>query len=362
MNRLSLTKILLLAIFCSCLNLPKAFAQNQTPPLLQNLNFSAALDAVGPIDFDDSSNNQFQIRSAELVIFGAVDPYFDAVINFAAHNEEGQYKAELHEGYISSSKLLPGFRFKAGTFFLGVGRLNQFHQHDWPFVSAPRVQTEFFASEGIHDTGLEMSYLLPTDSYWDITVGVTDGYQWGEGSENAKPHAPVHYIHPVTFIDIGADKGLQIGATYLGRTDSHSLQTQLTGMDFVYKQKEGKFNRWFLQSEIWYQNQNSPSTNRSEKIGCYVYPEYGFNQNVFLGLRLDAFSDLSQTYANSSDRQKNLDYAFVPTLAYKTSEFALFRAAFTYEVQNAAQEADKIDRKIELQFVAILGAHPAHSF
>ena len=158
-------------------------AQNQSGPLVQNLNFSASIDAVAPMDFDDSSNNSLQIRSAEFVLYGSVDTYFDAVINFAAHNAEGEYKAELHEGYVSSSKLLQGLRFKLGTFFLGVGRLNQFHQHDWPFISAPRVQSEFFADEGIHDTGLEVSYLLPTDHYWDITVGVTDGYQWGERSE-----------------------------------------------------------------------------------------------------------------------------------------------------------------------------------
>ncbi|MDG0815383.1 outer membrane beta-barrel protein [Bdellovibrio svalbardensis] len=339
----------------------RASAQTQAP-LVQNLNFSAALDAVAPIDFEDSSNNQLQIRSAEFMLYGALDPYFDALINFAAHNEEGEYKAELHEGYIGSTKLLPGFRFKAGTFFLGVGRLNQFHQHDWPFISAPRVQSEFFADEGIHDTGLEMSYLLPTDSYWDITVGVTNGYQWGEDSVRAKPQAPVLYIHPVTFIDLGADKGLQLGLNYLTRTDAQGLKTQLSGLDFVFKQKEGRFNRWFLQSEIWYQNQNSSVTDRSEKIGAYIYPEYGISQNWAVGLRFDGFSDLSQTFEGSTDKQKNLDYAFAPTLTYKTSEFAIWRMAYTHEVKNVSQEADKIDRKIEFQFIAILGAHPAHTF
>ncbi|QDK39093.1 outer membrane beta-barrel protein [Bdellovibrio sp. NC01] len=354
-----MTKIL--AALVLLLSAESALAQSQAP-ILQNLNFSAAIDAVAPLDLDNSDNNQLEIRSAEFMLYGAVDPYFDAVINFAAHNEDGEYKAELHEGYIGSTKLFNGFRFKAGTFFLGVGRLNQFHQHDWPFISAPRVQKEFFAEEGIHDTGLEMSYLLPTDSYWDITVGVTNGYQWGEDSPREKPRVPVHYIHPVTFIDLGANNGLQIGGTYLGRTDSTGLQTQLGGLDFVYKQKEGKFNRWFFQSEIWYQNQNSPDTDRSEKIGAYIYPEYGFSENWSLGLRMDAFSDLSQNFEGTNDRQKNLDYAFVPTLTFKTSEFATWRVAYTHEVLNQAQMADQIDRKIELQFIAILGAHPAHAF
>ncbi|MBO9668062.1 MAG: hypothetical protein J7501_14775, partial [Bdellovibrio sp.] len=207
-------RILLPALLCFT---TQAFAQQS--PLVQNLNFSAAIDATGPINLDDSSENKFGIRSAEFMMYAAVDPTFDAMINFAAHNEDGEYKAELHEGYISSSKLIPDLRFKLGTFFLGVGRLNQFHQHDWPFISAPKVQSTFFADEGVHDTGLEFTYLLPTDSYWDITLGVTNGYQFGEDDPQEKPDAPTHYIRPSTFIDFGDNGALAIGFNYLSRTD-----------------------------------------------------------------------------------------------------------------------------------------------
>lgn len=349
--------LLLLAL---CLAGTTAHAQS-TAPLVQNLNFSAALDVTAPIGLDDYSNNKLGIRSAEFMLYAPVDTTFDALINFAAHNEDGEYHAELHEGYISSSKLIPNLRFKAGMFFLGVGRLNQFHQHDWAFISAPKVQSEFFADEGVHDTGLEFTYLLPTDSYWDITVGVTDGYQFGEEDTVEKPHVPTHYIRPSTFIDFGDAGGLQIGFNYLGRTDGQGLQTQLTGLDFVFKKKEGNFNRWLFQSEIWNRVQNSETTERADQIGAYFYPEYGFSARWFLGMRFDAYTDNSLKFDDGGKRD-NLDYAFVPTLTYKNSEFVTWRLAYTHEVNNVAMEADQINRVIELQFIAILGAHPAHSF
>ncbi|UYL08767.1 hypothetical protein B9G69_017125 [Bdellovibrio sp. SKB1291214] len=356
--------LLLLAL---CLAGTAAHAQN-APPLVQNLNFSAALDVTAPIGLDDYSNNKLGIRSAEFMLYAPVDTTFEAMINFAAHNEDGEYHAEVHEGYISSSKLIPNLRFKLGMFFLGVGRLNQFHQHDWPFITAPKVQAEFFGDEGIHDTGLEFTYILPTDSYWDITFGVTDGYQMGEEDHGdhshavtERPNAPIHYIRPSTFIDLGDNSGLQIGLNYFGQTDAHGLQTQLSGLDFVYKKKEGNYNRWLFQSEIWNRVQNSDTTERSNQIGAYFYPEYGFNARWFAGLRVDAFTDMSLKF-DDGEKRDNLDYAFVPTVSYKNSEFVTWRLAYTHEVNNVAMEADQINRVIELQFIAILGAHPAHAF
>ncbi|MBO9668595.1 MAG: hypothetical protein J7501_17485, partial [Bdellovibrio sp.] len=110
-----------------------------------------------------------------------------------------------------------------------------------------------------------------------------------------------------------------------------------------------------------YSMPNSPETDRSNEIGSYIYPEYGFNEQWAFGLRVDLFTDLSMKFDDGSKRD-NLDYAFVPTLTYKNSEFVTWRLAYTHEVNNVALQADQINRIIELQFVAILGAHPAHSF
>ncbi|KYG70401.1 hypothetical protein AZI85_00130 [Bdellovibrio bacteriovorus] len=338
-------------------------AQASAQNLLQNIQTAAAIDIVAPFDFEGSEENKLDIRSAELSFFGPLDPTFDAYLNAAAHNEDGEFVFEVHEAFVSSSKLIPSSRFKIGKFFLGVGRLNQFHQHDWAFISAPRVQTEFFDEEGVADTGGEFSTLLPTDSYWDITAGVTNGYTYGHAHDaGEKPRVPTHYIHPVNFIDFGDAGALQWGMNYLGRTDAQGIQTQLYGLDFVFKKMEGKVLRFLLQSEIWYRNLKALEADRQEDIGAYIYPQMSLSERLFLGLRVDLFSELSRTFQSDGSKQDNLDYGFVPTLTYKHSEFTWFRVAYTYDVQTYKGESDDLNQKIELQLVSILGAHPAHSF
>lgn len=336
-----------------------AWAQN----ILQNVQTSAAIDITAPLHFENSEENKLDIRAAELLFFGPLDPTFDGTLNVAAHNEEGEFALEIHEAYLSSSKVIPSSRFKIGKFFLGVGRLNQFHQHDWAFISGPRVQTEFFEEEAVADSGGEFSTLLPFDSYWDITVGVTNGYTYGHAHDaGEKPRVPTHYIHPVNFIDFGDAGALQWGANYLGRTDAHGIQTQLYGLDFVFKKMEGKTLSFLLQSEIWYRNLNAPGTSAKEDMGAYIYPQISLNEQLFAGLRVDLFSELSRTFASDDSRQDNLNYAFVPTLTYKHSEFTLFRAAYTYDIQQYKGEADSLNQMIEFQIVSLLGAHPAHAF
>lgn len=330
---------------------------------LQNIQTSAAVDITAPVNFETSEENKLDIRAAELAFFGPLDPTFDAVINLAAHNEDGEYHTELHEAYVGSSKLIPSSRFRAGKFFLGIGRLNQFHQHDWPFITAPKVHTQFFDEEGVSDSGGEFSTLLPMDSYWDITVGVTNGYTWGHAVDaGKKPQVPVHYIHPVNFIDLGDMGALQWGLNYLGRTDADGIQTQLYGLDLTFKKSEGKTLERLFQSEIWMQIQSGSETERSEQIGAYFFPQLALNERNFAGLRLDLFSDLSRSFAADGSKQDNLEYRLVPTYTFKNSEFSLFRAAYSYNVQTFKGEDDVREQKIEFQFVAILGAHPAHSF
>ncbi len=335
------------------------FAQS----LLQNIQTAAAIDITAPFNFENSTDNKLDIRSAELAFFGPLDPTFDAYVNFAAHNEDGEFKAEVHEAYLGSSKLIPSSRFKVGKFFLGVGRLNQFHQHDWAFTSAPRVQKEFFGDEGVADSGAEFSTLLPTDRFWDITVGVTNGYTYGHSHDaGAKPHVPTHYVHVVNFIDFEETGALQWGLNYLGRTNAVATQTQLYGLDFTFKRSAGKITELLVQSEVWYRNQKVVGADTKEEAGAYIFPQFAVTEKVFLGLRIDLFTELSRKFQTEDSLQRNLNYGLVPALTYKHSEFTLFRVSYGYDMQTLQGEKDQLQQKIEFQLVSILGAHPAHSF
>lgn len=319
---------------------------------LGNLKTEASLDMIAPFEFDHSDHNQLYFRSAEIIFFGSLDKTFDMTLNLGAHEHDGEFVFEAHEAYISSVALIPNSRLNVGKFLLNVGRLNQMHQHDWDFISAPRVQSEFFDEEAIHDTGFEFSTLLPTSASWDITLGVTNGATYGHShGAGAKPRVPTHYIHPVHTIDFADKSSLQWGLNYLGRTDAEGLQTQLYGLDFTFQNPQS----FLFQSEIWYRNTNENGNSRTEQVGAYFYPQVSLSERLFAGLRADLFKKLNLTSETDGRAQDNLIYALVPTFTYKHSGSTILRAAYTIDTQRLEGESDVVEQKIELQWIAILG-------
>ncbi len=350
-----------LIVLVQTLFIAKAKAQG----LFSDMKATAALDLVSNVYTSNSEERAFgvDVRSAELMFYGPIDHLFDGTINFAGHNEEGEFVFELHEAFVASSKIVPSSRFKVGKFLLGLGRLNQFHQHDWYFTTSPKAHQSFFASEAAADTGIEYSYLLPTSHFFEITVGATSGYCYGHcHGAGKKPPRPLFYIHPVTFFEFSSQSGLQLGLSYLNRRDHTELQTHLAGFDLTFKKRNAKRLTWLTQSEVYCQEQGSDTVQSTKKLGGYHLTQYGFTEQWFIGLRLDAFSELSKKFQSTGGRRKDLDYALVPILSWKPSEFSTLRFSYTYDVDTTQGDSDKKNHLAQIQFSYILGAHPAHDF
>lgn len=356
-----------LAVILSC-STPAAEAHEQG--ILQTINTNAAVDIVAPVSLEDHSKNKVSVRSAELQFFGPLDSNFDANLNLAGHIDEGVFKLELHEGTIGSATLIPQSKFKVGKFFLGVGRLNTYHQHDWPFIQAPKVHREFFTpgvestlqSEGASDAGLEYSWLLPIGHFVELTVGATNGFCYGHcHNEGTKPPRPLFYLHPKTFFETERG-GVLLGLSYMNRKSAAKTKTDLYGMDVTWKIRENKRLAWLLQTEVYYEEQKADLGELTRKGGFYVFPQYGFTEQLYLGLRLDGFSHLNMRWASNNEHRADFDYGLTPALTWKPSEFSSLRLAYSHEVDTTRGEADVRDRQVQLQFTGVLGAHPAHEF
>jgi hypothetical protein len=337
----------------------------QAQGFLSEMKSTASLDLVSDVYTSVEEDRAFNvnIRSAEFMLYGPIDHLFDGVINFAGHTDEGEFKFELHEGYVASSKIIPSSRFRVGKFFLGLGRLNQFHQHDWSFTTAPKSHERFFSNEAAADTGLEYTYVFPTDRFLEVTLGVTSGYCYGHcHGPGKKPPRPLYYIHPVTFFEFSSQSGIQFGLSYLTRKDHLQVETHLGGFDVTFKKRNGKRLLWLIQSEAYYQDQAGGASESRKELGGYWLTQYGLTQEWLLGLRLDGFSELSKKFITNNERRKNFDYALVPILTWKPSEFSTLRFSYTYDVETAQGDKDKQNHLAQIQFNYILGAHPAHDF
>lgn len=323
------------------------------------LKFSAAGDLVGNIGSKNQTTypRRFDLREAEFGLYGPIDHNFDGTLTFAAHNEDGAYNLEVHEAYLSAKGLLPNLRLKAGKFFLGVGRLNQFHRHDWPFVAAPKSHRTYFDEEAAGDTGLQGDYLLSfLPIFTELTLGVTNGWTFGHAhNQGEKPIQPTHYARIANFFPLGETGGLQTGLNYLGRNARNGGQTKLFGTDLTAKWRENGVVNWLLQSELWGRNLRPVGGNLERTYGGYLYAQKNLFDRVDLGLRFDGYTlDTSPT--------RNLDYSLLTNVNFRHSEFALFKASYQLDYEKRAHQDSQVNRVLQIQAVFLLGDHPSHDF
>lgn len=330
------------------------------------MNISAAADLIGGFNLKKSelhneADDSFQPRAIDINIYGAIDPYFDGVISVSAHKEEEETIFTIHEAYISSSRLLPRSQFRLGKFFLDIGRLNNFHQHEWPFITAPLVHKEFFGSEGVIDSGLEYSYLAPLPFYLDIRLGISNGYTFGHShGEGEKPKEPNQYMHVLSFLSLG-QFDLQPGFSLLRRRDHDNRKEQYTGVELTAKKKTGRILTILSQTEAWHRVLKPQDGQEETTLGAYSYFQYGFENGIELGLRLDYLTvdSLKDALGNKAANWKT---SISPSIGIKPSEFSRLRLAYNhYENKDPSLGLTK-SSAFFIQTTFTLGAHPAHAF
>jgi len=315
------------------------------------------------LNSDSTANEKLTMRGAEMMFFAPLDHRFDGVLSAAAHDENGETVFELHELYFSSSKLIERSRLKIGQFFLGIGRLNQVHQHDWPFMEAPKVHSEFFDDEGVFDSGVEFSHLFNTEVFLDLTVGITSGHKYGHAhSSGNKPKTPTHYLSLKSFHELSNTSGIQYAFNYLGRTDDEGDKLQIPGLEIVGKWREGRAIKYMFQSEAWYRNTEDKSGSHSEQAGAYLYNQFMLGSDTYLGLRVDGYKDFSKKNSITGKKQNNITYGVTPELTWYSSEFVKFRSGVSHSFSREEGSTVSKDTRANFQFVFILGAHPAHDF
>ncbi len=317
-----------------------------------------AVDMSGAFKVDESStaSDRFEVREAEFSLAAPVDHIFDGMFSIAAHSEGGAHLFELHEAWLSTTKLVPRIQLKAGQFFLGIGRLNRVHRHEWPFISAPVVHKLFFGDEGVLDSGAEVSSLLPLPFFLELSAGVTNGFVYGH-SHNAgeKPRQPTHYARLATAGAALSSEAL-VALNYLSRTDIANERMQLFGADFVAKWAGG-----ILQAELWQRRITPPAAKKTAEQGAYLFTGFNLIGAIATGLRFEHFSVITLEDAFGRRVNNNI-VALSPQVSYRASEFAQFRSGVIFQDQTQENSARKINRTFEIQLVYIMGAHPAHEF
>ncbi len=301
---------------------------------------------AGEIPFNEKRG--FNLNYGEMEISSTVDPYFD--IDTALHIEkEGLHIGEL---YVTTKALPYGFRLKAGKFKSEFGRINSKHQHSWSFSNIPLVFESYFGAGGLGDEGIQLTYILPTDSYimagYEAMQGV-NGRSFGETDTN---NLNIGYIK--SGLDITEDSSILTGITIM-HGDNPNGKTDIYGGDFTLKTIFDSYSSLSWQSELLYRDKDLENSKTAKQAGAYSQLVYNYNSNWATAVRYDTL------FKNITNKPEDLD-KYTAMIEYKPFEFSKIRLQYVYDKSKSFNGKRKDEQEILLDLTIESGSHGAHAF
>lgn len=370
----------LVSIFASLLICSQVVAQVNQPQLI---NWFVGADVVGVSNSEKDLPNDFSVREFEISAFSNIDHIWQGNLTLSMHNDIGSNEeahVDIHEAFIFSNQAIEGMNLKFGRFFLGFGRLNRFHRHDWAIAYAPMYHQEFFGEEAVKDDGAEVSKLLLDDFYLNLTVGITTGKTFkdqhdhdheeeAEEEERVNALTPTHYARLSSFTEFSTQAGLEYGLNYIGRIDPEKNSFQYAGFDLIFKNRINRYFQDLFQMEIWQRNQKEAGeASYAQDLGAYAFYQRGFDQNHALGLRIDWYKPHNheeEEAESGHDHGTEIDDEYTEiglVYSYTNSEFMRTNITLAQSQGLIIDEEEVTNTKLFLQTVFTIGAHPAHLY
>jgi hypothetical protein len=290
------------------------------------------------------STNDFQLRELEIGFQGVLDPYARADVFLGIHAGE----LHLEEGYMTLLNLPGSLQSRLGKFRVNFGRANKMHRPGYYLVDYPNMVKNFLGEEGLASVGVEGSYLLPIDTYVEMSGQVVTG---GEGSPSFASEGNYIYLgHLKTFFELNENNSLEIGGTYAkGKYDmEHNLSGDLAGFDVTYSWNptDDPYSSFILQSEVIFSRRELHDSNdKLKSSGYYIFGQYQLSRRVYLGLRYD--------YSEFPYNNMEYERAYSAALSFWPSDATRFRLQYTHTDRTFGQESNSIF----LQTTFTLGPH-----
>lgn len=319
--------------------------------------FNPDISVIGDFFGHAGTDNPFEPREslafeeAEISFQAFVDPYARAKF-FVAVGPEG---AELEEGYAEFITLPFDLTAKAGKLKASFGKANTWHAHVRPWVDQPLVIKNFFGEEGLADSGVSATKIIPNPwLYMEATGEVFSGH----ADEIFEPRASNDLFyngHLKFFKDLSESTNLEVGTSYArgtlaGENLADDAHNQFAGVDATWRWKplQTATRKGLVARAELIRNKRDDQADAA--FGFYTSLDYQFAQRWITGVRLDR-SD--RAFApDSTDRALSLSLTFRP------SEFSQLRGQIRRS--RYAHELDATEFLLQLQFA--IGAHGAHTF
>ncbi len=318
----------------------------------------------------------FSTPEAEIVFEASVDAYLDAMVVLHASD----HGVEIEEAYGVTRSLPYGTKVKFGKFLSDVGYINRQHSHDWSFADRPLVNQLLFGEHGLQETGVQLSWVPPMDTYTrfgvELLQGETSGVANYEGSNERGFQKNVGGPRLVTAFakvapDLGDKHAVQFGVSggyarkyqETERRSSRVIETDgrayFVGVDAVYRYDAGGYmghGNFRAQAEYFYRHKNydllvTPLTAPTrpaqafdgsytdKQDGVYAQAMYGIAPRWELGARYDGVGFRNKIGSQSL----SASHRFTAALTFLPTEFSRFRLQYAHGDINTADMGNIVD-------------------
>lgn len=334
----------------------------------------------------DPTRRGFTIQNVELVVDGAVDPYFRGQANLIFFiDAEGETVVELEEAYATTTSLPANLQVKAGQFFTEFGRLNPQHPHFWDFVDQPLINGRLFGPDGLRSAGARVSWLMPVRFYSELFLTVQNahgetltsfGSAEGESLfgrpivESAVASAGDLLVAPrySASLDLGATQTILLGgsAAFGPNGTGPDGRTHIYGVDFFYKWKPARAEKGFpfvkVQAEAMRRSYRAAASEAAAEAtfrdsGLYAQALWGFRTRWVAGARYERVYG-ARGDASPEDPLHEPRWRASANVSWFPSEYSKLRLQYNYDGRERSRDASSL--WLQLEF--LLGAHAAHKF
>ena len=370
----------------------------------------------------DPNRRGFTLGQAEIALSGAVDPYFqgDMILTTAIDPVEGETIVELEEAFLTTTSLPYKLQLEVGHFYTEFGQINPQHPHQWDWLDQPVINSRLFGGDGMRQTGLRASWLVPTPWFSEFHVGLQNANginmtsfrgdrhtHAGGGQDHNEEDADDEHVFEGGLIGGRPESGKNVfkgfgDFVYLTRwNNSIDLSDAITGvfgfsglygpnatgddgdtwiygLDMRWRwNPTGSFRGWpFLtwQTEIMKRDfhadrftgqmeDGDESTLYGRTLqdwGLYTQLLYGFRQGWAAGLRYEYAGGSGHSFGGRrNDPFRDNRHRFSPLVSWRPSEFSRIRLQYNFD---DASHLDDSAHSMWLGFEWLYGAHPAHNF
>jgi len=334
----------------------------------------------------DPNKNGFTIQNVELSIGGTVDPYIDAQANIVfLIDAAGESVVELEEAFFTTRGLPWGLQIKGGQYFTEFGRQNKQHPHTWVFADQPVILSRLFGGDGLRSQGVRASWLMPTDWYSELYLGMQNAkgetatsFLNASGEDigghilidrNARGSGDLLYsARWLNGSDVSDTLSINLGVSGLWGPNASgtTTDTEIYGADVYLKwqpansQRGYPFVAWHTEVLQRRYEAGDPADLTREILkdrGLFTQASWGFTPGWVTGLRWEyATADGDTRTDPLRDNRKRLS----PNLTWYPSEYSKVRLQYNRDWTQHLPE--KITDSLWLQIEFSLGSHMAHTF